>query len=170
MFTSCNQLEFQRHISNLVEDLRWSFSAKIVKALKPLIIFTEKSPSYLFEIVAHSEKVLAFQSLLSQNLFFITYHIVRLTISHHLFLEFWLVNTWFFAHWRHQRAVTRLENVRQLNIRRGKKLGSQLSHRQPHIKCYFVGIQVFVKLQKCTWRKNILLETTKLFKVYITTN
>ena len=49
----------------------------------------------------------------------------------HVFLEFWLVNTWFFAHWRHQRVVTRLENVRQLNIRRGKKLGFLLSHRQP---------------------------------------
>ena len=33
---------------------------------------------------------------------------------------------------RHQRAVTRLENVRQLNIKRGKKLGFQLSYRQPH--------------------------------------
>ena len=41
------------------------------------------------------------------------------------FLKFWLVSTWFFAHWRHQRAV------RQLNIRRGKKLVFQLSHRQP---------------------------------------
>ena len=50
-------------------------------------------------------------------------HTVRLTIWHHLFLEFWLVDTWFFIHWGHQRAVTRLENVRQLNIRRGKKLG-----------------------------------------------
>ena len=42
----------------------------------------------------------------------------------------WLVNTWFFAHWHHQPAVTRLENVRHLNIRRGKKLGFQLPHRQ----------------------------------------
>ena len=47
-------------------------------------------------------------------------HTVCLTIWHHLFLEFCLVNTWFFAHWRHQRAVTRLENIRQLNIRRYK--------------------------------------------------
>ena len=47
-------------------------------------------------------------------------HIVRLTIWHHLFLDFWLVNTSFFAYWRHQRAVTRLKNVRQLNTRRGK--------------------------------------------------
>ena len=30
---------------------------------------------------------------------------------HHLFLEFWLVGTWFLDDWRHQRAVTRLENV-----------------------------------------------------------
>ena len=31
----------------------------------------------------------------------------------------------------HQCAETRLKNVRQLNIREGKKLGFQLSHRQP---------------------------------------
>ena len=37
-----------------------------------------------------------------------------------------------FVHWRHRSALTRLENVRQLNIRRGKKLGFQLSHRQPY--------------------------------------
>ena len=49
----------------------------------------------------------------------------------HLFVEFWLVDTWLFAHWRHQRAVTRLKNVRQLNIRRGIKLGFQLSQSQP---------------------------------------
>ena len=35
-----------------------------------------------------------------------------------------------FAHPRDQRAVTRLENVPQLSIRQGKKLGFQLSHRQ----------------------------------------
>ena len=58
-----------------------------------------------------------------------TMHTVRLTILLHVFLELWLVNTWFFAHWRHQRAVTRLENVRHLN-KRDKKLGFQLSHRQ----------------------------------------
>ena len=40
-------------------------------------------------------------------------HIVCLTMRHHLFLEFWLVNTWLFADWRHHRAVTRFENVRQ---------------------------------------------------------
>ena len=39
----------------------------------------------------------------------------------------------FCAHPYNQRAVTRLENVRQLNIRWGKKLGFQLSHRQPQI-------------------------------------
>ena len=61
-------------------------------------------------------------------------HIVGLTIWHHLFLEFWLVNIWFFAHWRHQRIVTHLENIRQLNIRRGKKLGFQLSYKQPPCK------------------------------------
>ena len=38
---------------------------------------------------------------------------------------------WFFADWRHHHAATRLENVRQSNIRRGKKLGVQLSHKHP---------------------------------------
>ena len=45
-------------------------------------------------------------------------------MRHHLFLKLWLVDTWFFADWRHHRAVTHLENVRQWNIRRGKKLVS----------------------------------------------
>ena len=58
-------------------------------------------------------------------------NILRLTMWHHLFLEFWSVGTWFFTDWRHQCAVTRLENVRQSNIRRSKKLGFQLSHRHP---------------------------------------
>ena len=48
---------------------------------------------------------------------------ICLATWHQLFLKFWLVNTWFFAYPLDQRAVTRLENVRQLNIRRGKKLG-----------------------------------------------
>ena len=56
---------------------------------------------------------------------------VRLTMRHHLFLEFWLVDTWFFADWRQHRGVTHLENVRQSNIRRGKKLGVQLSLKHP---------------------------------------
>ena len=49
----------------------------------------------------------------------------------HLFLDFWLVVTWFFADWRNHRAVTHLEDVRQSNVRRGKKLGFQLSHKHP---------------------------------------
>ena len=44
----------------------------------------------------------------------------------------------FFAYPCYQRAVTRLENVRQLNITRGKKLGFQLSHKQPFIVQYLV--------------------------------
>ena len=47
--------------------------------------------------------------------------ISRVLFGHHLI----------FRSRRHQRAVNRLENVRQLNIRRGKKPGFQLSHRQP---------------------------------------
>ena len=51
-------------------------------------------------------------------------NIVPLAIRHHLFLGFWLVNTWFFAHPHDHRAVTCLNNIHQLNIRRGKKLDS----------------------------------------------
>ena len=58
--------------------------------------------------------------------------LVRLTIWHHLFLQFWLVNTWFLLTDVTKSAVTCLESVRQLNIRKGKKLGFQLLHRQPH--------------------------------------
>ena len=39
-------------------------------------------------------------------------HIVPLAIWHHLFHEFWLVNTWFFVQPRDQRAVTGLLNIR----------------------------------------------------------
>ena len=46
-------------------------------------------------------------------------HIVLLTMRHHLFLEFWLADTWFFADWSQHRDVTRLEIVRQSNVRRG---------------------------------------------------
>ena len=74
-----------------------------------------------------------FQSSKPKNVFMLEppSHIVCLTIWYRLLLEFWLVDTWFFARWRHQRAVTCVENVRQLNIRRGKKLGFQLSNKQP---------------------------------------
>ena len=61
------------------------------------------------------------------------YHIVPLTIWKQLFLEYWMIRTWSFAHPQNQRAVTRLKNARQLSIRRGKKLGFQLFYRQPLI-------------------------------------
>ena len=48
---------------------------------------------------------------------FNSYQKVSLAIWNHLFLKFWLVSTWAFAHWCHQCVVTRLENVCQLNIR-----------------------------------------------------
>ena len=90
---------------------KWNFLALI---LKKILIFSQKKT---FLVVSQKKAFLI--------------HIVRLTIWHQLFLEFWLVDTWFFAHWRDQRVVTCLENVRQLNIRQGKKLGFQFSHRQP---------------------------------------
>ena len=44
---------------------------------------------------------------------------------------------WIFALWHHQRAVTRLENVRQLNEQWGKKLDINLLHTQPpNVKWY----------------------------------
>ena len=59
-------------------------------------------------------------------------HIVCLAIWHYLFLEFWLFHTWFFTDlifWHQQHAVTCLENVHQLNIKRGKKLVFPLCFR-----------------------------------------
>ena len=57
---------------------------------------------------------------------------VCVRIWYQLFLWFWMVHTWIFAHWRHQRAVSRLENVRQLNERWGKRLDISLLYRHPH--------------------------------------
>ena len=57
-------------------------------------------------------------------------YILPLTIWHQLFLEFWLVDTWFLADWHHQSAIPRLENESYLNKRREQKLGFQLSLRQ----------------------------------------
>ena len=65
-----------------------------------------------FSPLSLESSLLVFQNFL---LLLITLHIVPLTIWHHLFLEFWLVDTWSFAHPQDQRAATRLENVRQLN-------------------------------------------------------
>ena len=76
----------------------------------------------------------------------VTWHIVRLTISHHLFLEFWLFNAWFFAHWRRQRAATRLKNVRPLIIRRGKKLGFQWIRKLQIIIASIWNIPLFIYL------------------------
>ena len=42
-----------------------------------------------------------------------------------------------FCYWRHHRAVTRLENVRQSNTRRDKMLGFQLSHKHPRDRVRF---------------------------------
>ena len=71
-------------------------------------------------------------------------HTVCLTIWYQLFLEFLLVHTLFnklipsflphLSHPRHQRAVTCLENVRQLNERWGKKLDINLLNRQPQVQ------------------------------------
>ena len=94
-------------------------------------------------------------------------HIVPLTIWHQRFLEFWLVDTWFFAHPRVQRAVTRLENVHQLNIRRGKKLGFQLSHRQTlHICAQFKNRYIEVVFRsshrKCSVKTGVLKSFSEL--------
>ena len=67
---------------------------------------------------------------------------------YHRFLEFWLVNTWFFAHWRHQRASTHLENKCQSNTGRGKKLNFLISHKQPPCVWWSVKLVLQTKLQK----------------------
>ena len=57
-------------------------------------------------------------------------HIVRLTMWHHK-SRVLIGRHLIFCSWRHQRAVTHLENVRQFDTRRGKKQVFKLSHRQP---------------------------------------
>ena len=50
-------------------------------------------------------------------------------MRHHLFLDFWLADTGFFAAWCHHRAVTCLENVHQSSKRRGNPMGTSSSIR-----------------------------------------
>ena len=104
-------------------------------------------------------------------------HIVCLKMMHHLFLEFWLVDTWFFTHWRHHRAATCLENVRQPNIRRGKKLGFQLSHKHPVQvnfevlrKYFFFNTSKFLSMEIFLLNKlrNSLLEDVQIkYSLYV---
>ena len=68
--------------------------------------------SFEFNPLLLESSLLVFQNFL---LLLINLHIVPLTIWYHLFLEFWLVDTWFFAHPQDQCAATCLKNVRQLN-------------------------------------------------------
>ena len=63
-------------------------------------------------------------------------HKIRIRINTRIYFLFQCDTTYFsssdfFAYPLDQRAVTHLENVRHLNIRRGKKGGVQLSHTQP---------------------------------------
>ena len=67
---------------------------------------------------------------------------VRLTIWCGLFLEFWLVHTRSFAHPSHQRAVTRLENVHQKNVR-WSKVGYQFV--KARIQCEIFLSDYFMK-------------------------
>ena len=96
---------------------------------KVFLIYHIKKPKILISLTNGLRKIVYIGKSVARGKMW-HQHIVCLTIWHHLFLVFWLVNTWFFAHWRHQRAVTHPKNVRQLNIKRGKTLGFQLSHRQ----------------------------------------
>ena len=68
--------------------------------------------SFEFNPPLLESSLLVFQNFL---LLLINLHIVPLRIWYHLFLEFWLVDTWFFAPLQDQRAATYLKNVRQLN-------------------------------------------------------
>ena len=99
------------------------------------------------EIVLSAMLLLSLKPVHCKNPYFMLYHrnnnmvqTVPLPIWHHLFFEFWLVNTWIFTHWSHQRAVTGLENVCQLNVRRGKKLGFQLSQKHP--RCWYQSSKI----------------------------
>ena len=67
--------------------------------------------------------------------------------------QFWLVDTWFFAYWRHQRSVTLLENVYQLNIRRDKRLRVQLSNTQPPQCVYMLPRWNLILGWNSSWNK-----------------
>ena len=93
-------------------------------------------------------------------------YIVLLIIWHHLFLEFWLVSTWFFVHWRHQRDVACLENVHQLSVRWDKKLSSRLSHTQPLWSKYIIDHN---SSRIITWNKQqYFKEYVLIFSLYLT--
>ena len=90
-----------------------------INVFKILLKFSHNIESVLSSLILLSHKSAIFSPLdLARFQDCFTY--ISITIWHHLFLEFSLVDTWFFAHWRHQRVVTRLQNIRQLNIRRVK--------------------------------------------------
>lgn len=72
-------------------------------------------------------------------------HRVHVIIGYQLFLEFWSVHTWVFAHRRLQRAVTRLENVFQLIKRWEKKLDINLLHKQPLKHNWWSVIKIAMK-------------------------
>ena len=73
------------------------------------------SPKHKFSVMPTDFKILLKRKACPLKLFYhhFWFQTVPLSIWHHLFLDFWLVDTWIFPHWRHQRTVTRLENVRQ---------------------------------------------------------
>ena len=71
------------------------------------------------------------------------------------FIQMYTYST--FDVWRHDRAVNRLENVRQSNIRRGKKLGVQLSHKQA------LYITIFEKIFKSNFNFEPFKRNKKFF-------
>ena len=108
-----------------------------------MLTWRTRKPSY-FKLQLHNDNISSFWDYHLQPLAqrVKSYHIVPLAIWYHLFFKFWLVHTWVFAHWHHQHAATHLENVRQLNIRQGKKLGFQLVHWQPLILRTLIIFQI----------------------------
>ena len=128
----------------LLKRQAWLWTAKTM-----LVLLVEKSAGFSKPTKFVSSGVFCkFSEFFKTYFLYYTYHIVRLAIWHHLFLDSWLVSTWFFATWRHQRVVTRLENVCQLDIRRSKKLDFQLSHRKPPMDdCFWIFFQ-WTKLKR----------------------
>ena len=105
------------------------FSCKFCEIFKK-IFFTE--------CISMTTSVLVDSAALSWNISTLSMLTYSSSYNLHLFVEFWLVDTWLFAHWRHQRAVTRLKNVRQLNIRRGIKRVSNC-HKVNLLVCYKIN-------------------------------
>ena len=95
------------------------------------------------------------------SLFLHVLHIVRLTMRHHLFLELWLVHTWFFTYWRYQRAITSLEKCTPVKYKKREKAGFPIVTLTPSLSrvsnVMDIMTQLLIFFQTTRW-SNFVLE------------